>query len=48
MYYLSEFLLYYFILALGDFSLYHMSNFIHDVTIKKDTREIIIYLRKIK
>jgi len=38
MYYLSEFLLYYFILALGDFSLYHMSNFIHDVTIKKDTR----------
>ena len=33
-----EFIVYYVILAFGDFSLYHISNFIHDVTIKKDTR----------
>lgn len=37
-YYLFEFLFYYFILAIGDFSLYHVSNFIHDISIKKNTR----------
>ena len=37
-YYLFEFPIYYFIFAIGDFSLYHVSNFIHDVTIKKNAR----------
>ena len=37
-YYLFEFLSYYLILALSDFSLYHVSNFIYDISIKKDTR----------
>ena len=37
LYYIFEFIFYYSIFALGDFSIYHTSNFIHDNAIKKKT-----------